>query len=299
MSKQVTLKNIEGNLKFFQTMYDIVRLVDPLRKSVLEYSECKVNEKHEECYNYWENGKICDNCISVRAYNSNKSFVKLEYKPETVMMVTAIPMQAEGTTAVLELLKNVTDSIMVGSGDYNEGRLLHNIVSEFNFRIIKDKLTDLYNRYFIDDRLPADIVNAAVSGTPLSVIFLDMDDFKHINDKYGHISGDLVIKEVGNVIKNSIRADTDWAARYGGDEFFICLNNTDYDEAYGIAERIQKEIEKISVSIQGEDICFFTSMGIHTMKDSMITAEELLNIADKKMYEAKKSGKNCIFGNVL
>lgn len=299
MSEQVTLKKIEQNLTFFKTMYDIVRLVDPVQKRVLEYGECKTGVKHEECYNYWESGRICENCISVRAYHGNRSFMKLEYKPDTVMMVTAIPLDTDGSGVVLELLKNVTESMMFGTGDYNKGYLLHNIVSEFNDRVVRDKLTNLYNRYFIDDRLPADIVNAAVSNTPLTVIFLDMDDFKCINDKYGHASGDLAIREVGKAVKNSIRAGNDWAARYGGDEFFICLNNTGYKEAYRIAERIRSSIEKISVPIQGANIHLSISMGIYTMRDSKLTAEELISIADKKMYEAKKGGKNRIVGDIL
>ena len=291
MSKYVTLENIEENLTFFHTMYDVVRLVDPVQKCVLEYGQCKISMDQEKCFNYWQNGKICDNCISVKAYHDDKSYMKLEYIPEMIMMVIAIPLGEDDSPVILELLKNVTDSIWVGKGNYNDyGYPLKSIVSEFNDRVVRDNLTNLYNRGFIDDRLPVDIVRATVSNEPLSVIFLDMDQLKKINDLYGHTVGDIAIKEAGKAIANSIRNDNDWAARYGGDEFFICLNNTDYDEAYKIAERIRKNIEKISVT--DENIHFSASLGIYTMRGTRHTAEELINIVDKKMYEVKESRKD-------
>ncbi len=299
MAEQITLDKIEKNLDFIKTMYDTVRLVDPVQKYVLEYDECTINKTDMHCYNYWKTSKICENCISTRAYHDNNSFIKLEYKPNMILMVTAIPLEKEESPVVLELLKNVTDSMMVGVGDYNDGRLMKNIVKNFNDIVIKDKLTCLYNRSFIDDRLPADIVNATITDTPLSVIFVDIDNLKIINDTYGHLAGDLALKEVGNAIKNNIKIDNDWAARYGGDEFLICLNGTSYDEAYNIAERIRSNIEGISLSVQNESIKFTVSLGIHTMQGCLMhTAEEIINIADEKMYEAKEYGKNRTIGNL-
>lgn len=298
MLEQITLDSIEENLEFFNKMYDVVRIVDPVQKCVLEYNKCKINITDDVCYKYWQDEKICKNCISIRAYQENKSFMKLEYKPETIMMVTAIPLEIADSPVILELLKNVTDSIMIGSGNYNDGHLMRDAVSEFNDMVIKDKLTSLFNRRYIDDRLPADIIKATITQSPLSVIFVDVDNLKGINDTYGHSAGDLAIKEVGNAISKSVRSDNDWGARYGGDEFIISLNNTDYDEAYRIAERIRNNIEKISVEIENNLIKFTISLGIHTMQDSKLAVEELINLADKKMYEAKKSGKNRTIGKM-
>lgn len=298
MSKQITLNNIEDNLVFLKKMYDVVRLVDPVQKRVLDYNENKISKTEDVCYDYWKNGKMCENCISVRAYNNNKSYMKLEYKPEVVMMVTTIPLEIDDSPVVLELLKDATESILFSSYDYNDNdvHLLHEMVSNFNDMVIKDKLTHLYNRRFVDDRLPADIVNATITDTPLSVIFLDVDDLKNINDEYGHSVGDLAIKEVGNAIIKSIRADKDWAARYGGDEFLICLNNTDYNEAYRISERIRSSIEKVYLTVNNTSINIGVSLGIYTMHGLKLTAEEIINMADEKMYMAKKSGKNRTIG---
>lgn len=292
MNEEITLDKLEENLKFFNKMYDLVRIVDPINKKVLEWSGSLVDETFEVCYKYWESGKICDNCVSVRAHNSNRSFMKLEQNINTTMLVTAIPIDNLEKPVVLELLKNATDSMLIGSGDYNEGHMISTVVSQLNDMVSKDSLTGLYNRRYIDDRLPVDIVKSTINDSPLSVIFMDLDNLKSVNDQFGHTTGDLILKEVGTVIEDHIRNDSDWAARYGGDEFIICLNNTANDVAHKVVERIQASIEELIVTIEDNiSICVSASMGIHTMYKTKLTAEELINLADKKMYQSKNACK--------
>lgn len=291
MPEQITLSQLEKNLIFFNKMYDAVRLVDPVRKKVLERRECGAAETAEICYDYWKSGKICENCISVRAHHENKSFMKLEQNPEVIMLVTALPVEAAEKPVVLELLKNATDSMMVGTGEYNDGREMRNVVNDINRMVVKDHLTSLYNRRFVDDRLPIDIVQAAVASRPLSVIFMDLDNMKAINDAHGHTAGDRALKHAASAIQSCIRAESDWAARYGGDEFLICLNGIGETEARRIAERIRGRIEAIEMPVQDEKVRVSASFGIQTMAEAPLTAEEMIRMADEKMYEAKRSRK--------
>lgn len=163
-------------------------------------------------------------------------------------MVTAVPIEDPKMPIVLELLKNASDTMLIGLDNYKDGKPV--IVSEMNDMVIKDQLTSLFNRRFIDDRLPVEIIRATIAKSPLSIIFFDVDDLKGINDTFGHSAGDLALNEVGRIISAGIRNDTDWAARYGGDEFLICLNKTDYDEAYQIAERIRRSVEEVIIPIE-------------------------------------------------
>lgn len=288
MYEEITLGKLEENLAFFNKMYDFVRIVDPINKKVLEWKGSLIEETKEVCYLYWENGRICDNCISVRAHNCNKSFIKLEQNLKSTMLVTAIPIENTNPPVVLELLKNATDSMLIGSGDYNEGHMISSVVSQLNDMVARDSLTGLYNRRYIDDRLPVDIVKSTINDSPLSLIFMDLDNLKLVNDQYGHTTGDLILKEFGTLIKDHIRNDSDWVARYGGDEFIICLNNTANDVAHKVVERIQESIEDLIITIENNiSICVSASMGIHTMYKTKMTAEELINNADKKMYQSK------------
>ncbi|WP_143318886.1 GGDEF domain-containing protein [Clostridium sp. HBUAS56010] len=284
----ITIDEIIDKLDFFHKMYDAVRLIDPLHKRVIDFRDSSVVRTKQICYQYWGNNKICDNCISTRSYKENKSLVKMESKSDTVILVTAIPIENVGFPAVLELFKNVTDTMFIGEGDYNKGQMLTLYVSKITDAIVKDPLTSLYNRRYIEERLPADVVESSLSHKPLTVCFIDLDNFKAINDTYGHEAGDDAIKKVGNVIIHNVGERKGWTARYGGDEFLICLYNAREEEAVHIMEGIQKEVENISVDLEGQDVRLSLSFGINTMEDVSVTAKDLIRAADKKMYLSKK-----------
>lgn len=291
MPDKITIDKIEENLTFFKKMYDVVRIVDPLCKRVVDYSELLPESTDGICYEYWIDGKVCDNCVSMRAHNENKAFMKLDQTENVTMLVTAIPIEDAKTPTIVELLKNATDTMLIGEGNYNEGDNIKAIIDNLNQQIINDSLTSLRNRRFIDERLPADIVRSIIQDWPLSIVFMDIDNLKDINDKYGHIVGDFVLKEAARVIKRSIRGELDWAARYGGDELVICLNNTSYEEAEIVVDRIRNSLKETLVTENGDLINLTASIGIHTMKDEKLTAEELIREADGKMYMAKKESR--------
>ncbi|HCF38876.1 MAG TPA: GGDEF domain-containing protein [Thermosipho africanus] len=288
--EHISINDIKDKLDFFSKMYDSVRLVDPINKKVIDFRNSSPVDKEEICYSYWGNGRICDNCISVRAYNEGKSFFKLEKSLKTIMLVTAIPVKSK-KPVILELLKNTTGSMMVGTGNYSEGELLNHFVNEINDIIVRDSLTSLYNRRFVDERLPVDIIKSTLRKQPLSVCFIDMDNFKILNDLNGHEAGDWAMKAVSSVIMKHIRSEHDWAARYGGDEFLLCLNNTDEKQAHTILKRIQGGIEKIPMKFNLKNLNFSISFGIETMKDVPRTSKELIRLSDMKMYKDKKNKK--------
>lgn len=167
--EHISLNEIKDKLQFFHKMYDTVRLVDPIHKKVTDYIGSSLMETHEICYNYWGDERICDNCISIRAYQEDRNFVKLEQNEETILLVTAIPITNIETPVVLELMKNATDSMLVGTGTYSEGEPLQRYAREINDLIVRDSLTSLYNQRFIKERLPVDIIDATLNHLPLSV----------------------------------------------------------------------------------------------------------------------------------
>ncbi|WP_352419294.1 GGDEF domain-containing protein [Proteiniborus sp.] len=292
MDKAIMLEELELHLDFFKKMYQAVRTVDPSKKKVMDYHDNCMKGTEATCYSYWNNNVICENCISMRAYLNKDTVYKLEYVADKLFMVTAMPIETADCIVVLELLKDVTNTMLIDTGDYNNIHDIKNYICNMNDKVVKDDLTNLYNRRFIAERLPVDIIKSTISEKPISIIMTDIDQLKMINDIYGHIEGDLKVKEYGSILSNSVRGDNDWVARYGGDEFLICLNNTDNDTAYQIAERIRKDIENNISSIGDNDIKITGSFGICTVDREKITAEEMIRIADKKLYEAKSSGKN-------
>ncbi|MCX7770600.1 MAG: diguanylate cyclase [Proteobacteria bacterium] len=153
---------------------------------------------------------------------------------------------------------------------------------------IIDPLTQLYNRNFFVKNLEKEIMRLNRYGGSLAIMFIDLDDFKKLNDTYGHTVGDIILKEFANLIKNSLR-DIDIAARFGGEEFVIMLPNTEKEGAYATAKRLQDKI--INTPLAGHKVS--ASIGIATYYKGL-TAKSLIERADKAMYRVKKTQKGSI-----
>ena len=108
---------------------------------------------------------------------------------------------------------------------------------------IRDSLTGIFNRRFIDERLPADILNSSVDLIPFTIIFADIDHFKLVNDTYGHVAGDHVLKEFAELLQKSMDGRDDWVARYGGEEFLIHLKDRGIASAVEFTEKIRNKVE--------------------------------------------------------
>lgn len=157
---------------------------------------------------------------------------------------------------------------------------------------IRDPLTRLYNRSYFYDSFTA-LLPTISNGHPVSVIVSDLDHFKRINDKYGHLQGDKVIQFVAKVLQNSVRQN-DIAARIGGEEFALLLVNTSPDLARSIAERIRLSISQHDSSSSNDQLPeqITISMGVYTANDLSVPVEECVRRADEAMYRAKAAGRN-------
>lgn len=155
---------------------------------------------------------------------------------------------------------------------------------------LTDGLTGLFNTRFLHETLKIEIDNAVVNGDTLSVIMLDVDDFKIYNDTYGHKAGDIVLRRLAHVMRSSARG-RDYSCRYGGEEFTVILPATDLDSAAKVAERIRNQFADNPPGI-GEDIPGVSvSVGVAQFKLKE-TSDILIGRADKAMYQAKSKGKN-------
>jgi len=160
-------------------------------------------------------------------------------------------------------------------------------------RTHSDSLTELWNHGYFQYLLQAELEKAKITKTPLSLIMLDIDNFKIYNDSLGHQSGDKILRALATLIKNQSRK-MDYVCRYGGEEFTIILPQTEKKEAFLIAERIRTDIEKYS--FLNEEILphkkLTASMGLSSFPEDGFSPSELILHSDKALYEAKQKGKN-------
>ncbi|HET7706797.1 MAG TPA: GGDEF domain-containing protein [Thermoanaerobaculia bacterium] len=166
----------------------------------------------------------------------------------------------------------------------------HRILSENSSR---DSLTGLYNRWYVMDKIEAEINRALRHGAPLSLMMLDIDHFKNVNDTYGHMAGDQVLQSVGKLLRESCRV-YDVPGRYGGEEFCILLPETKLDNTSVVANRIRERLEVTGVDVPGASVVVTASIGVAGLEtnDTVLTGAGLIDRADKALYIAKEHGRN-------
>lgn len=269
-------------------LFDIVRIVNPMNKCSLTFDQ----NIDSICYQLWQKPQPCSNCISQRAINEKKSFVKLEIAKEKLFLVMVLPIRLENKNLVLELLKEISPESIYGDFSGKSPEKISVQVKSINNSLVKDELTKIFNKKYIHERLPYEIFESESNNKPLSVIMADIDHFKAVNDTYGHVAGDFVLQELGREFTKQINESQGWPARYGGEEFLICLRDTDRDSAHNVAEKLRKVLEKKEFKYKGNTIKLTSSFGCCTFQGQKISPDELINCADERLYQAKNSGRN-------
>ena len=156
----------------------------------------------------------------------------------------------------------------------------------------RDSLTQIYNRRYLMERLDIEGDRAARTGQPISLIMIDADHFKHVNDTHGHQTGDVVLKHIASTCRDMLRA-YDVLARYGGEEFVVLLPSTLLEEACQLAERIRLAIAAVRIDVgDGKSISVTISLGVSSLSPEKTSWKLLVDHADTALYEAKRAGRN-------
>ena len=173
----------------------------------------------------------------------------------------------------------------------NKVNILNNELSDLS---TMDQVTGVRNRRYFDDMLVKEFRRAFRNHSNISLIMLDLDHFKSVNDTYGHLAGDLCLKTIANAIYNIVKRPPDLVCRYGGEELAIILPETDLKGAMIIAERIRHQIESLQIKFSGETFSVTASLGVSSFTpNSNKTPNLLIELADNALYQAKNEGRNC------
>jgi diguanylate cyclase (GGDEF)-like protein/PAS domain S-box-containing protein len=259
------------------------RLLYPSERPLL--ADLVVENASEETISRFYEGKCRKSSIIEAAYEIEDYFPGLE----RWLYFTAAPLtDAHGRIiGAIETLQDIT-------AQKKAEEELRQSEQRYRELSITDSLTKLYNSRHFFRQLANEVERAKRYGIPLSLILLDIDDFKRYNDSYGHLEGDKALRTLSDVVRKNLRV-CDSAYRYGGEEFTVILPETDAEDAYSAAERLRKEFEnEVLNPLPGTEVHLTISIGLSRhLPDEQPSA--FLRRADEGMYTAKKLGKNRVF----
>ncbi len=199
-------------------------------------------------------------------------------------------VKKEYSASEKKLISAITDQLGIAI----ENALLH---KKTELLSLTDDMTSLFNFRFFQQKLKDEIIRSKRYQRDLSILMIDIDHFKKVNDTYGHTKGDFVLRKVSSVITNTVR-DVDISSRYGGEEFVVILPETEQRDTMLIAERIRKRVEELDMSDEEglENLKITISIGVASFPENATTEKSLIEAADKAMYNAKRNGRNRVVG---
>lgn len=290
-------KNLKAKLSLGD-LFDFYRLVDTETYEVMEYSDSsnQVVDTHQTCHHIWGDSGPCPNCTSRACVRRGESIIKLMHLGSQYLLIYSMPVHVDGRPYALELIKDVTSSLMVPSMEVGDNIELTDMIRQFNHVAVRDSFTHLYNKTYALNRLDDIIARANESDEEpaLDVVMLDLDLFKNINDTYGHTVGDDVLtlfaKELGVL---GIKFEGGWSVRYGGDEFLLIapkgLGTYGTNRIIDSIESFAADVHKNMPDVSGIGVSFGIA---HLQKGD--TTRELIDRADAEMYKMKEKHHSAI-----
>jgi diguanylate cyclase (GGDEF)-like protein len=224
--------------------------------------------------------------------------------PADAVDVIEVPLEvAQGRAAVMRLYSGTTSGFGPAANDAAAWIAAQALIALENARLhgqvqrqaVTDELTGLANRRRFLSQLEAEVTRSRRNGSPLGIILADLDDFKRVNDTYGHEVGDEALRSFAKILQGTVR-DVDLPVRLGGEEFAVLVPDTDLEGAALLAERIRQELEASRPDHSGRRFQLTASFGVSCFP-SAATAEDLLTDADRRLYEAKHRGKNIVIAS--
>lgn len=271
-----TQKEADDLVEQLSKAFSVVRILKD--REVAGFQKINSNGLTCRCFEFWGKHKACENCISYKVLHDRSDRVKFEYLDGKAYQVISEYINVDGTDCVLEILKEFDKVTM----DAEDARILSKKLFHLNSALYLEPLTGCRNRMYYEDYKDTPLLDAGVA-------FLDVDYFKSVNDLYGHMFGDEVLKGIVQVFLDNTR-DTDAVIRYGGDEFLIVIPNIDTEVFEKKLEKILTEVNSLGFYMN-PDYHASISIGALVCKEKKLY--EATDAADKLMFQAKKK-KNCI-----
>ncbi len=215
----------------------------------------------------------------------------VKYKDYTIMALGIEENQIAGYLAVDRILPEDKEKFGILAQQFLIGLRRALLYQKVQGMTITDSLTQVYCRRYFLERFSEELKRSQKNKLSLSFLMIDSDNFKRFNDRYGHLTGDAILRQVSKTITLAVR-QIDFIGRYGGEEFSIVLSETDREQAAFAAERIRQAIAGAAIKVYDEELKVTVSIGVSTFPDNALNMQDLIEMADQALYLAKETGKN-------
>lgn len=280
LSKPLRQHVVETNL------YDLYRLVDIRTHEVYEFSEGQPEPvpTGTTCHHIWGQSGPCANCTSRACLARNEAIIKIESLNGKMLLIYSTPVFVNDKPYALELVKDVTSSFMVPDPEQHDNIEITQMVRKFNEVAVRDGFTKLYNKAFVMNQLHTDMEDHS----SVAFVMFDLDLFKDVNDRFGHMVGDEVLLYLAQHLDELALSFKDgWAARFGGDEFTMCAPNGIDEEGMQRLRDMMARVEAHKFEAEGIEFTASVSFGV-ARQTASDTPQSLIERADEAMYAMKK-----------
>ena len=294
-----TVHELSEEMNVLRQTFNIVRLVSPEDCRI-----CHIKGEQilldEPCYNTWKRSSCCDYCLSREVGRSHQPGSKVESVDGRMFIVFSKYVRLNNKDFSLEMIAETSGMASLN----HEERVLGEIwrLQEENARLLRDPLTKCYSRHYLNDNFHLYALEAEKQGQELCIALLDMDNFKNINDRYGHVIGDEVLQSCCLFwLKYFDTQHHSFLTRYGGDEFVITAMTENYEAFCERLKRLDASMRKNVVLDDGRPIPFSFTIGCscmseirHAVQNEHDVWNAMFLLADKRMYGGKSAGRNRI-----
>lgn len=268
-------------------LFDSYRIVNTDTYQVHRWEDGTAVPQNDSCYHVWNRTEPCINCISKRAVKEGRQFTKIEVLGDKVFLIEAVGLPELGPGLALELIRDVTDSILINDVGHKKNKGLTGIIQKMYDLANRDSYTGLYNKRFVEYELQRELLKRKKTD-PLEIVLFDIDSFKQINDTYGHLMGDHVLLTIADILRSFVVRHSGWAGRVGGDEFILVFQGKDRVEVVKLVEELKAEVHAVDFKLVDQSCRITISVGMAGADSETRDWKKLFSIADQAMYENKQ-----------
>jgi two-component system, cell cycle response regulator len=293
MQKEFTKEEAKVYLREQAKDNDIVRLVHPVEKEVVSIENDR-DIPVGTCFKVWGKEDRCENCTSLRASLSEDQAYKIEMMKGRTYLVHSRYIKIDGKAYIAEMVKDVTDCLFLDSREKDD---ITALVNDYNQMLLSDSLTGLFNRRFLDEQFVPSLQCCQDSTLKVNIAFVDFNDFKHINDSYGHLVGDELLKYGSAYFKGIYHSREHGkerlCVRFGGDEFLLIVCGVSFAEFKEEFDQVSASFSRNANFLSSPTFTFDFSVGFASSEElpHPLVWANLLALADRRMYDSKQKNR--------